>query len=139
MSKKYYLAGPMSGIPKFNFPAFFAAATRLREFGWDIISPAEMDDEADKGAALKSVDGSITDHTAMSGKTWGDFLSRDVKIVADQVQGLVLLPGWEKSRGARLETFVGLLCGHEFFVYIGADYTVPVEPISNDLVRSMVL
>lgn len=138
MSKpKYYLAGPMSGIPKFNFPAFFAAATHLREFGWDIISPAEMDDEADKGIALKSVDGSIADHTAMSGKTWGDFLSRDVKIVADQVVGLVLLPGWEKSRGARLEVFVGLLCGREFYAYLGADHGV--ESISNDLVRSMVL
>ena len=32
-----------------------------------------------------------------------------MKLVADRVDGIVLLPGWERSRGARLEAFVGLL------------------------------
>jgi hypothetical protein len=45
--KKYkparvYIAGPMRGIPEFNFPAFDAAA-RGRAMGLEIISPAELD------------------------------------------------------------------------------------------------
>ena len=43
--------------------------------------------------------------------------TRDVKLVADHVQGVVFLPGWHKSRGARLEAFVALLCGHAFAEY----------------------
>lgn len=38
-----YLAGPMSNIPQFNFPAFDDAAADLRARGWDIVSPAELD------------------------------------------------------------------------------------------------
>lgn len=32
-----------------------------------------------------------------------------------QIDGIALLPNWEKSRGARLEAFVGLLTGKEFY------------------------
>lgn len=120
MSKKFYLAGPMSGIPQFNFPAFFEAGTKLRERGWDIISPAELDDAGDKGSALASPDGDPNNRDYIGGKTWGDYLKRDVKIVADQVQGIVLLPGWEESRGARLEAFCAVLCkDYEFYFYLG--------------------
>lgn len=111
---KFYLAGPMSGLPQFNFPAFDAAASLLRELGHEIVSPAELDDEDTRADALASPDGRPTQRDKVNGHTWGDFLSRDVKIVADKVQGIVFLPGWDKSRGARLEAFVGILCGHSF-------------------------
>ena len=105
---KYYLAGPMSGIKQLNFPAFYAAAESLRSRGMEIISPAEMDSPEVVKAALAS-DGEYTGNG-----TWGDFLSRDVKIVADDVEGIVFMRGWHKSKGARLEAYVGLTCGHEF-------------------------
>lgn len=114
---KFYLAGPMSGIPQFNFPAFDTAAGRLRDLGHEIVSPAELDDEQTRAEALESPDGKPTQRDKVNGHTWGDFLARDVKIVADQVQGVVFLPGWERSRGAKLEAFVGVLCGHEFAEY----------------------
>lgn len=107
---KAYLAGPMTGYPQFNFPAFFDAAAKLRASGWEIVSPAEIDNEDDKGAALKSKDGDARDVVAMNHKTWGDFLARDVKLIADSgITAIVFLPGWTDSRGARLEATVGLL------------------------------
>jgi len=117
---KYYLAGPMSGIPQFNFPAFYAAAADLRQRGYDIVSPAELDDQEDKGAALKSADGNASDRTLVK-KTWAEFLARDVKLIADEVQGIIFLStDWYKSRGARLEAFVGLLQkDFEFLQYMG--------------------
>jgi hypothetical protein len=113
----------MSNIPQFNFPAFFEAAENLRTSGFTVVSPAEIDNADDKGAALKSADGDPTNRDAMNGKTWGDFLARDVKLIADGgIEGIVFLPGWQKSRGARLEAFVGLLQkGFRFFEYLSID------------------
>lgn len=112
---RWYLAGPMSGVPQFNYPAFDQAAAILRANGFSIASPAELDDPATRKAALASPDGAVI----ANGHTWGDFLARDVKLVADGVNGIIFLPGWERSRGARLEAFVGLLCGHGFMEYLG--------------------
>lgn len=123
---KFYLAGPMSGLPQFNFPAFDAAAKLLRERGYEIVSPAELDDEETRAEALESPDGKPTQRDKVNGHTWGDFLARDVKIVADQVRGIVFLPNWEKSRGARLEAFVAVLCGHVFAKYDPFYGMVPV-------------
>ena len=131
---KIYLAGPMSGLPQFNFPAFFAASDQLRAAGFDVVSPAEIDSEEDKGAALKSPDGDNRDVVAMNHKTWGDFLARDVKLLADTgIEGIVFLPNWEKSKGAKLEAFVGLLQGLHFWEYIG-DADMPAVRITGQSV-----
>jgi len=111
--KPLYLAGPMSGIPQFNYPAFDEAAAELREMGYEITSPAEMDEVEISTKARASVDGSpLSDYP-----TWGDFLARDVKLLADECAGIILLPGWENSKGARLECFVAIGCGYDCYFW----------------------
>lgn len=77
-----YLAGPMSGHPEFNHPAFHAAAAKLREQGYSVINPAEINPDTTK--------------------TWEQCLRRDIQALAD-CHILALLPGWEPSKGARIE------------------------------------
>lgn len=114
---KIYLAGPMTGIPQFNFPAFDAAAADLRERGYTVVSPAELDRPETRAAALASPDGAMGSGTH-DGETWGDFLARDVKLIADDgVEAIVCLDGWQRSKGARLETFVGRLAGLPIYEY----------------------
>lgn len=108
---KWYLAGPMTGIPHFNYPLFDSVAAELRASGYDITSPAEMDDPETRAEALASETG-IHPGGITNGETWGDFLARDMKLIADTLGGIILLPGWERSKGARLETFVAIQCGY---------------------------
>jgi hypothetical protein len=128
---RWYIAGPMSGIPQFNIPAFDAAARALRDRGWNVISPAELDDPEFREMCLASKTGT----ELIGDKTWGDLLARDVKIVADQVAGLILLPGWSQSRGARLEVFVGLLCYKCFMSWGKYVKTSSLRSMSADEVR----
>jgi len=110
-----YIAGPMTGLPQFNIPAFDAMALRLREVGYKAVSPAELDDPEMRAISMASPDGAIATIES-HGSTWGDFLSRDVKLIADSdIDAVVVLPGWETSRGARLETFVAHLCGYPIY------------------------
>ena len=37
---RLYLAGPMSGIKDFNFPAFNEAAEHLRKLGYEVFNPS---------------------------------------------------------------------------------------------------
>lgn len=126
--KRFYLAGPMSNIPQFNFPLFISAAADIRGRGIDLVSPAELD--AENGIdvqAMSSIDGNAAKLT----NTWADLLARDVKLIADQVQGIIFLPNWHKSRGARLEAFVGLLQkDFEFYAYKGE--ALPLDPVDRE-------
>lgn len=80
---KLYIAGPMSGLPEFNYPAFFAAEKALRQAGYETINPART--EGREGC-----------------KTWQDYMRAGVRDVADS-DGVALLPGWQDSRGAVAE------------------------------------
>jgi hypothetical protein len=123
MNKPWYIAGPMTGYPKFNFPLFNEVATSLRSRGWNIISPHELDEPEIQEAAWNSPDGKLDDAGKVAGHTWGEILARDVRHVADDAQGVILLPMWWQSRGARLEAFVAVLCNKPVLVYNG-----PGEP-----------
>lgn len=84
-----YLSGPMSGIKDENFPAFKAAARALRLLGYEVVNPAEFDTDVD-GLGERS--------------RWVKFLKADIKALMD-CDGIVMLPGWESSKGAKLEHY----------------------------------
>ncbi len=114
---KLYLAGPMTGSPSFNFPLFYKVTAELRAQGIEIISPAELDQQLGiADAAMASKDGALDAQGKAAGHTWGDLLARDVKIVADEVDGIVFLPNWQLSKGAKLEAFVALLAKKGIFL-----------------------
>jgi hypothetical protein len=95
--KQVYIAGPMSGLPEFNFPAFFAAQKRLEARGWIVHNPAEKDQEHDLDKeAVKTGD----DRLAMANGF--DFRGAYLWDVTKIIQGnaIYMLKGWESSRGA---------------------------------------
>lgn len=82
---KLYLSGPMTGLPELNFPAFHNAAAELRAMGYEVVNPADLNPD---GAT-----------------SWAQCMRNDIKALCD-CDALVLLPGWEASKGAHLEVHV---------------------------------
>ena len=99
-----YLAGPMRGIPYFNYPAFDAYAKLLRGWGHDVFSPVESD-KAYYGADMflsnstGDMEQAVRDH---------DFdlrvaLRLDLEYICDFADCVALIPDWWNSKGARAE------------------------------------
>jgi len=103
----------MRGVPQFNVPLFHFASKMLRDRGHFVVSPAEADSPEIQALALASLDGVFTPE--MKGhETMGEILGRDVRLVIDEIDTVVFLPGWDESTGAKLEAFVGLLHRKKF-------------------------
>jgi hypothetical protein len=138
--KTYYIAGPMTGRPQFNIPAFRTAAAHLRAQGLEVISPHEQDSVEIQEAAFASMTGDLAD-LAHCADTWGTMLARCVHTIADKVDGIVFLPTWERSRGARLEAFAGLLCGREFAYFDPSSpeglYRITAKQVHDILKRNL--
>lgn len=104
-----YLSGPMTGLPEHNYPAFTDAAAALREAGHDVLNPAETA-------------GGVT-HLERS-----TYLSVDVGYV-QAAEGIVLLPGWTESKGAKLEVVLADSFDKPIFLY---------DPTAKDCLGPMV-
>lgn len=101
-----YIAGPMRGYPNFNFPAFHAAAARLRAQGHTVFSPAERD-EATYGATIfDSPMGQLAD-LERTGFSLRESLAADCQWICLKADAIYLLRGWQRSKGARAEQALG--------------------------------
>lgn len=46
--EKVYISSKMTGLPDFNFPAFYKKAMELRNMGFEVLNPAEIGDKYGK-------------------------------------------------------------------------------------------
>lgn len=84
-----YVAGPMSGYPDSNYPAFNEAAQQLEQAGYTVCNPATV------------VIGTEAHYV--------DFIREDLRMMLD-CHGVAVLEHWWESAGARNEVQVaGLL------------------------------
>lgn len=101
---KIYIAGPMSGYPEFNFPAFFAAQKKFEDAGWTVFNPANKDAE-NEVTTDKSFAAGDAKVLMSSGWDFRDAYQWDVDRVIE-ADAIYLLKGWEKSVGAQGELAV---------------------------------
>ena len=107
---KIYISGPMSGLPENNYPAFHAAARKLRAEGHAVVNPAEIHPH---GLLRRLRGGQI--HRVLRilrlvreeprSPTWCEYMRADVRAMLD-CEAIATLPGWDQSRGARCEVYL---------------------------------
>ena len=96
MNKLVYIAGPMRGIPGYNYPLFNEVAKVLRQTGYQVINPTEIGDYFGKPEDLEK-----------------DTRLRDLVMSIEllcviKCDAICLLEGWENSEGARTELAAAL-------------------------------
>lgn len=108
--KRVYIAGPMRHWPDENFPAFHDAAKKLRDLGYNIFNPAEG---------------------LPSGKSFSEYMRQDLPELF-ACDAVVVLEGWDCSRGAILEVSVARGLGLPVYEYhaliFGHEYIAPFCP-----------
>ena len=109
---RLYLSGQMTGLPEFNYPKFNYVAKKIRSNEtYQVINPAEW----------------------FEGKTnlprhW--YMRQDIQNLL-KVDGIVMLDGWQHSKGARLELAIANELGLE--IYRWDDEQEKLFPLTNDI------
>ena len=96
-----YIAGPMRGLPEFNFPAFRDATEKLREAGFDGGSPHEMNEDSGFDSCQDN---------QPEGALLREFLKRDCEAVLE-CDVVAALPNWRWSPGAMAEVHLAKAAG----------------------------
>lgn len=111
--KTAYLAGPMRGLPQFNFPAFDGAAKVLREANWTIFSPAERDREH---LDVSQCPTGSNEELEAQGFSLAGALSWDFARIMES-DAVIVLPGWESSTGVHWELTVAYALGKNIYAF----------------------
>lgn len=105
---RVYIAGPMSGLPDLNYPAFRSAALVLRSHGYFVENPAE--NEAPEPAP-----------------TWAAWMRLGLTQMLT-CSHVLLLPDWQKSKGAIIEARTALDLG---IIVFDGETGAPVQSVIN--------
>lgn len=89
---KLYISGPMTGYDQLNYPAFEKAAQQLRSYGHEVVSPHELN--------------------PITATEWIECMKVDIRALLD-CEGIAVLDGHEKSKGATLENTIAAAMGME--------------------------
>lgn len=98
MKHKVYISGPMTGLPKFNYPSFRRMERQLVKEGHEVVNPARTGEE---------------DTSHLDSPEWHDYMISAVTRLSG-CTAIVMLHGWEDSPGARIERDWAMRMGLSF-------------------------
>lgn len=110
---RLYIAGPMAGLPEFNFPTFNAVEDALMKAGYGVVNPAALDVHEDWKLEHSG------DHATGRGvkdRQRAAFLKRDFHFLST-CDGIVMLNGWQSSTGACAELLMARIMDLDVFVW----------------------
>ena len=127
---KVYTAGKMRGLPSFGAEEFRKAASALRERGFEVVSPLEMDEDA--GIYVDGLTG--FEDLEDQGFDIRGTLANALRVVLLDVDAVVLLPGWWNSLGAIAEYATAQAAGVATWELTYEDEGIALARINTPLV-----
>ena len=116
-----YCAGPMRGLPNFNFQSFEDATQDLRGwYGWDVTSPHEHDMRTNRVNAAYVLDGTRKVYTSVILADDFDYdtvIQEDLDLIEHECDCIVLLSGWSSSEGACTELDHAMSLDYPVWIY----------------------
>ena len=105
-----YIAGPIAGVPDFR-ERFAAAVPAVEALGYEVVNPCDITPADHEGECPPGYDPGedAGGHTSSA-----CFMRSDLRVLLD-CDAIYLLPGWVRSRGARVEALVARACGLRIF------------------------
>lgn len=106
--KKIYIAGPMTGYKKFNFPQFDYWRDRWAAKGYQVFSPADNDrrllgKEIDWLPSWGDQEGDWKKWAIQDAPGLRKMLGDDLNWIAQEADAIFMMNGWEQSSGAFAE------------------------------------
>lgn len=99
---KFYLAGPMTGKPDYNYQLFTDVCAELRKRELEILSPHEI--------KYPELDGKI------GSLPYFEYVKGGLKLLLE-CDAIMLMTGWELSKGCLNEFYVAKSCDMQVFFY----------------------
>ena len=93
MSKRIYIAGPITGVDSYE-ESFNKAAADLEALGFEAVNPIAPG--------------------LVEGADYKYYIDRGLRMLME-CDAIYMLPGWRKSKGATLESFYAMICGLEYY------------------------
>lgn len=114
--RQYYIAGPMSGIDRYNYPAFEEAMNDFRGEGILTQSPHEpyhtLSEEEHKKTSYEG------------------YIRVSLRLLL-RCDGIILLPGWTQSKGARREADIAMDLKYPVWFY-NFKNVIPMDLATQD-------
>jgi Domain of unknown function (DUF4406) len=104
--QKAYLAGPITGKQDYNIPLFDHVANKLREAGYEVFNPLDLSRQR-FGQDLAGWKALSPEEVR---KAYRALMAHQLHWIALNADVMFMLPGWERSFGARAENEVALAC-----------------------------
>ena len=127
-STSFYISGPMTGHKHFNYPKFDLAESQLNALGYTVLSPASMSRNA--GFSPESLPADYDWSKNPPGFDFERCAMEDVKAVF-YCDSVLMLSGWEHSKGARAEHALAIWLGKRIIYQVGGDTVLPVVNIRS--------
>lgn len=119
--RRVYLSGPMTGFARADYVRRFSEAEKiLRKHGYGVINPCNV--LACRWPWIyRAMEWALGKQLA-----YAVVLAYDLLLLMTRADGIVMLPGWQASRGAQIENYVSM---HFWMQGISKAVTEEIEKI----------
>jgi len=100
---KIFLSGPMTGLPNYNFDRFNEVEKKLKDAGFDVVNPVVICERFGQENVVKD-------------KRLFDAMVARQQVEERKCNAVLLLDGWQSSKGVRLELDTALKNGFKIFL-----------------------